>query len=419
MPDALGRRRQGREMRAPVAPALAGLCLLALAASLSLGSANAAASDGAPIDISFAFSPAKRLYAPGENFTIEFTAVNTMPSADYIYDSLAYKEKVTNVSVHFAWMAPGEWAWKDVSSSSAWLDPDGLGSGVYSLPVTVPSGVAEQTYTYYFRVEYMSHTAWGNITYTWGTGNTYSDFVVGSSAGGAADYGPLIAAIALVLSVGAMGAVLYYRREGTGTSPEKTKAVSQAAPATKNRAGEAYPIIHPLPGEHFPIEKGFIYLVKEKRPNVAFAMFNEAVSHSARGMLVAREHPNRLRQVHNFKAEKILWLTRRVGEDHIDPTELSRLNLWITRFVEGSAKSVVLIEGLEYLITQNDFETVLRFVNHLHDFVVAHDCAVIVIVDPRVLSTRELALLERTAKIVEPVEQPEAAQDRASEELPA
>jgi archaellum biogenesis ATPase FlaH len=88
----------------------------------------------------------------------------------------------------------------------------------------------------------------------------------------------------------------------------------------------------------------------------------------------------------------------------VDPTELSLVSLKISRFVEERDKTVVLIEGAEYLITQNDFETVLRFVNHLHDFVLAHDCAIVVVIDPRVLSTREVALLERSAKVVEPME---------------
>jgi len=79
----------------------------------------------------------------------------------------------------------------------------------------------------------------------------------------------------------------------------------------------------------------------------------------------------------------------------------------------------VLVEGLEYLITQNDFETVLRFGNHLHDFVLAHDCAVILVLDPRVLSTRELALLERSARVVESGELSIVKPERLNETLEA
>lgn len=373
--------------------------------------------EGAPINITFEFEPAKPAYAPGADVSINVTAVNTMPRGDFAYDSLAYEEKVTNISVHFAWMAPNEFAWKNVSNQSRWLAPDALGIESFSLPVSVPTNAAEQTYSYFFRIEYMSHTPWGNITYLWGPDLTYHDFAVASqetleAPRGGTDYGPYVLGTALGLAIASigLGMVVYWRasKHAMGPPPGLGEERGPAATVQGVSSGAAtYPVIRAAAGEHFPIEKGFIYLVKEKRPNISFAMFNEATSHEAKGMLVVREHPNRLKQLYKFDAAKILWLTRRVGVDHIDPTELSLLSLDITKFVQGTPKSVVLLEGLEYIITQNDFETVLRFVNHLHDFVLAHDCAIIIAVDSRVLSTRELALLERSARIVEPAEIPE------------
>ena len=367
--------------------------------------------------VTFEFSPAKTSYEPGEKLTINFTAVNTMPAGDYAYDNLAFMEKIMNVSAHFGWMAPNEFAWNNVSRTSSWLAPDGRGTGIYALHISVPANVTLQTYSYFFRIEYMSHTAAGNRTYIWGADHSYRDFAVTKANG--VDYLPYIAIIALVLAAASIGVTIYWRR-GKGAQsgvPGPTGPILSASEMSAQQAGIAtYPVIRAAPGEGFPVEKGFIYLVKEKRPNISFAMFKEATDHGAKGMLVVREHPNRLKQMHEFEAAKILWLTRRVGVDHIDPTELSLLSLEITKFVQGMAKSVVLLEGLEYIITQNDFETVLRFVNHLHDFVLAHDCAVIVIIDPRVLSTRELALLERSARIVEPMTEKVEARETPSDE---
>jgi hypothetical protein len=389
--------------------------LFALVATMA--SSGPSAADGAPIDISFSFEPAQPGYLPGENLSVEFMVVNTMPSGDYVYDDLAYMEKVMNLSVHFSWMAPNQFTWLDVSNISSWLEPDGIGCECYYLPMVVPDGLSPATYSYYFRVEYLAHTAWGNLTYTWGSGTTYRDFVVVSSTsasvdGAPVDYGPYMALMAVVISVGALGAVLYTR---SGHEEGDVVAVAQAV-VPEEGAG-TYPLIRPMPGEHFPVERGFIYLVKEKRPRFSFEMFNEAVGHGATGMLVAREHPNRLRQMYSFEAGKILWLTRRAGVDHIDPTELSLLSLRITKFVESTQRAVVLIEGLEYMITQNDFESVLRFANHLHDFVISHDTAVIIVVDPRVLTIRELALLERSARIVEPVDSREGPHAEAHDSV--
>jgi len=51
----------------------------------------------------------------------------------------------------------------------------------------------------------------------------------------------------------------------------------------------------------------------------------------------------------------------------------------------------------------------------MHDYVLTHDCAIIVVVDPRVLSTKELALLERSARVVEPLEAVEPAPQPSAE----
>ncbi len=393
-------------------PALA--CLAFISLSFLTGASNSSAADDT-INVIISFEPPKAAYCPDENFSIELTVVNMLLSGDYVYDDLAYKQKVTNVSVHFSWMAPNEYAWKDVSNESTWLEPDGLGMETYTLNLSVPGDAAEATYSYYFRIEYLTHTPWADLPGVWGIGDTYKDFVVDAESSAesegtaAVNLTPYLAFVAIVLSLGSVAAVMYHRQTRGGLGYHgSTMAV---APSSQQ---DPFPVIRPLPGEQFPVERGFVYLVKEKRPRVAFDMFNEAVRHEAKGMLVVREHPNRLKHSHSFEAEKLLWLTRRAGVDHIDPTELSLLNLKITKFVEGTSKAVVLIEGVEYMITQNDFESVLRFVNHLHDFVLTHDCAVILVIDERVLSTRELALLERSTKIVEPFDEQESTSENGA-----
>ncbi len=397
-------------MRAIRRAALAGVCLTLISISMVLGASNVNASDDT-INVIPSFDPPKAAYCPGENFTIQLTVVNMLLSEDYVYDDLAYKQKVTNVSVHFSWMTPNEYVWKNVTNESSWLEPDGLGSETYDLNMSVPADAAYATHSYYFKIEYLTHTPWGDIPKIWGIGDTYRDFVVEAESdagveGGVVNLTPYVAFVAIVLSIGAVGAVMYHRH-GRGGPGQPVHSLGAAVAGQQ----DPFPVIRPLPGEHFPVERGFVYLVKEKRPRVSFDMFNEAVRHDAKGMLVAREHPNRLRHSHDFEAEKLLWLTRRAGVDHIDPTELSLLNLKITKFVESMNKAVVLIEGVEYMITQNDFESVLRFVNHMHDFVLTHDCAVILVIDARVLSTRELALLERATKIVEPFDEQESSSE--------
>jgi len=395
---------------------LATACLpvMMLIASFAICAAPVRSLADEEVGVVFDFTPAKASYAPNESFAITFTVRNARLNGTEYHNEI----KVTNLSAQFTWMGPGEWAKESVINESIWLYQNEF--GIYRLNLSVPANATAQTYSYVLKVEYQWLSAWGVIDHIEWTSVTFHDFVVAPPDHEKFDYAPYIGAIALVLAIGSIGALMYHRR------PEKERKDQTPVASGVGAMGVAevptfatYPVIHATAGEHFPIERGFIYLVKEKRPNVAFAVFNEAVSHGANGMLVVREHPNRLRQTHSFNATKILWLTRRVGVDHIDPTELSLLSLEITKFVGTAQKSVVLLEGIEYIITQNDFESVLRFVNHLHDFVLAHDSAVIIVVDPRVLSTRELALLERSSRVVEPAEVPNGKIDKLADELEA
>ena len=402
-------------MRASVRLALVGICCVLSSMLVLSPSVPATAAQADDIVVMFEFSPAKASYNESENFTIEMTVYNSLMNISGYPNDV----KVTNLSAHFSWMAPNQWFGVNVSNSSEWLVPGE--SGIYALNMTVPVNLSAHTYSYLLKIKYDKMDAWGTTVGIEWVSTPQSDFTVSNAADAESDganvsWPAIVAGLALVVAVGAMGAVLYYKKGAEGPSPPEVSAAAQAAAQSTPSSSMIYPVILAHPGEQFPIERGFIYLVKEKRPSIAFAMFNEATEKGAKGMLVAREHPNRLNQLHKFEASKILWMTRRVGLDHIDPTELSLLSLGITRFVEGTAKSVVLIEGLEYLITQNDFESVLRFVNHLHDFVLAQDCAIIIVVDPRVLSTRELALLERSARIVEAADRGVIPPERLAQE---
>ena len=407
----------GRDIRVvhrPLAACIVAFAMLTLFAA-SVVPAKTSANDFVPL--TFDFTDAKESYAPGDSFNVSFDVLNSYGNISGNY----YQVKVVNISAYFSWMGPGAWTGVNVSNSSRLLYPsDGQR---FNLVFQVPLNLSDKNYGYKFKVTFdLWHTVWGYMGQDYTETTLYHDFAVVTPENphNELDLLPIIAVIALVAAIVIIGVGLYAWSNRKKTKPEAAQAEAAMGmarfPATSS---SEMPIIHATPGERFPIERGFVYLVKEKRPGIAFAMFNEAVGHGAKGMVITREHPNRLKQTHEFEATRILWLTRRVGEDHVDPTELTRLSMTISKFIEGTPKSVVLVEGLEYLITQNDFETVLRFVNHLHDFVLAHDCAVIIVLDPRVLSTRELALLERSARVVESGELSIVKPERLNETLEA
>ena len=112
-----------------------------------------------------------------------------------------------------------------------------------------------------------------------------------------------------------------------------------------------------------------------------------------------------MRESYNWTKETvpIIWLTRNnLNFEHcIDPTNLSRLSMEIINFINGSENGIILLEGLEYLISQNSYQIILHFIQLINDKIMLSNSTIIVPLDPLILNERELHLLERDMKLLE------------------
>jgi len=151
----------------------------------------------------------------------------------------------------------------------------------------------------------------------------------------------------------------------------------------------------------YELRRGFSYLVKETKPNKSFEIFVDQVTHNIQGLCVTRQHPTNIRKEWGLEKTPIIWLSNQLGKVYVNPSNIGILSDTIIRFVEKSGDGVILIDGIEFLIVNNDFDKVLRMIHHVTEAVMENRSRLIVSVDPRTLETRELALLERNMEIIE------------------
>ena len=147
---------------------------------------------------------------------------------------------------------------------------------------------------------------------------------------------------------------------------------------------------------------GNVYLVEERRPRFSFDLFEHALSSGFRGLVVSRELPKRVQADRNLGDSRVVWLTNLVGEGRINPTAIGILMSQVRSFIEGNPRTIVLIDGFEYLVSLNTYDRMLQFMNQLRDIVMTNESSLIVPIDPRTLSEREIALLERNLEVVTP-----------------
>lgn len=89
----------------------------------------------------------------------------------------------------------------------------------------------------------------------------------------------------------------------------------------------------------------------------------------------------------------VLWITTVNGENTIEPTRLAPLLHYLVQ--RADQDTVVVLEGVEYLILENGFETFFKFLTALKDNITAKGASLIVVLDPKSLTEKELKLLER------------------------
>jgi len=187
----------------------------------------------------------------------------------------------------------------------------------------------------------------------------------------------------------------------------------------------------------YKLMQGRIYIFEEERPQFSFELFSvilrnrcydcvndesfvcesldcssctlpcpckECTQYGGRtqGLVVARKHPIEIRRDYFIQTTPIVWLTSIPGKDNMDPAKLSLLTDVIVNFVEKSKNGVVLVEGIEYLVTANDFSRVLKAIDRWSEIVMSHASRLIISLDPKAFNDRELALIERSRESVRP-----------------
>ncbi len=157
-------------------------------------------------------------------------------------------------------------------------------------------------------------------------------------------------------------------------------------------------------GSSFSLSRGVCYLVKEKKPDLAYQIFRQLLGEGMPGIVITRQYPDRVRGDRGLAQEvKILWLSHTPGADNHNPTAIGTLAKTISRFIEDAkGEAVVLLDGLEFLIVNNGFLQTLMFVEHVNEFVMQRKAVVVIPASPEALEEKERALLERNLEVMEP-----------------
>ncbi|ASJ17172.1 hypothetical protein A3L04_08870 [Thermococcus chitonophagus] len=98
-----------------------------------------------------------------------------------------------------------------------------------------------------------------------------------------------------------------------------------------------------------------------------------------------------------FRGENnVYWITKMTTNRSIQPTDLEKLGYIASTFMNASSdKKVIIIDGIEYLVIENGFERVFKWLTVIHDIARTTNTLVLVPIKKEALKEREIALLKR------------------------
>lgn len=140
------------------------------------------------------------------------------------------------------------------------------------------------------------------------------------------------------------------------------------------------------------------YLIKEKRYERSIAVFSNMTKFSITGLCLTTKHPDVLKEMYRLKDFKgeFVWLSSSGAEENsINPSDLTGVHGKINEFSKENENSIILLLGLEYIITLGGFEKTLKFLNSIIDAITINNSRLIIAIDPETLNTREQSLLEK------------------------
>jgi ribosomal protein S27E len=147
------------------------------------------------------------------------------------------------------------------------------------------------------------------------------------------------------------------------------------------------------------VAEGYNYLIVDDNPSVAYEEFKTILRKDVPGLTISTTFPDKLKKEFEIAEGDLYWLSDTVTDPAIKTIDPKRLDFEMMRavsnFFKDTPRGVLMIDGIEYLIVENGFDRVLRFVKKINDLASVNDATIFVSLTPSSLGKDEFAMLRK------------------------
>jgi len=226
--------------------------------------------------------------------------------------------------------------------------------------------------------------------------------------GSSLDLVPLLTALAFILCAAIiLGFFLLFRRRKSKEEKEVKKKVKEKVKKEKPMEMKkvekptefvAKPVVPVAPVAR-ELKTGTIYLLDEEKPTGAYKILKKELDGGAKGLIVTKTPPKKVREKYSIDCG-FIWLTRETSEDSVNPTNLGSILNSAKGFLKGVDNGILVLDGLEYLIVQNQFSKALMFIHLLNESVSTSNSRVLISFNLKSLDDVERALLTSDLEVL-------------------
>jgi two-component system cell cycle response regulator len=148
--------------------------------------------------------------------------------------------------------------------------------------------------------------------------------------------------------------------------------------------------------QEYHFDKGVIYLMDKGKVDHYLEIFTDQVMHNIQGLCISRQNPQAIRDRFGLEKTPLVWLNGGdviFGETAIKPGNLSSLTSTVADFVARAENGVVLLDGMEYVMARNGFDSLLKFVQYLNDRIMDSNSRAFFCIDTGALDDKQRHML--------------------------
>ncbi|MEE8358257.1 MAG: DUF835 domain-containing protein [Candidatus Hydrothermarchaeales archaeon] len=158
----------------------------------------------------------------------------------------------------------------------------------------------------------------------------------------------------------------------------------------------------------YRIERGNIYFVKDKSFEKARDVFQDLLTCGFKGLIISRTPRPKLEEMFNSDIP-IIWLSEKQYDKMTIPPNFFLIEKTIENYLERDR--VLLLDRLDYLILKNGFAKTMEFIQKLSEMFFINKGILILSLDPEILDSKELRLLEKEGTEVKLKHEPDFPED--------